>query len=117
MADSKKHSEWFSENFLGKNKEGGPGSGRRPGGGKGKSAPKMSFDDAMKHINDFEKTGKGFFDRGSNDSLHIFSRGGSWSNARDIVSKLGHHGAKADIQPDPQSGHIKVTIPGFYKGK
>lgn len=28
---TKKHSEWFQETFLGKNKEGGPGSGRRPG--------------------------------------------------------------------------------------
>lgn len=115
------------------NQEGGIGSGRRPGGGKGDgqakrqaagltsknkyskpAAPKKTTDDYLKIANDFEKSGGGFFSRagkGGTD-LHVNVRNGDWSKANDLVKKFG---GGADAQPDAISGTILVKVPNAYK--
>jgi hypothetical protein len=121
---------------------GGPGSGRRPGGGKGKApaAPKSPRAKAaapknagtknspeakaaatkanLSTVNEMEKSGAGFFSRSGPDMIvNVRDPGGTgnqWANARAIQGKL--KGKVGDIEPDAMSGHLVIRVKDMYDG-
>lgn len=64
-------------------------------------------------LDDVEGSGKGFYSR-SGDMITVNMRSAhgndptGWINARALIDAVGVYGR--DIQPDPMSGHIVVTI-------
>ncbi len=110
--------------------EGGPGSGKRghhtdrkkPSGKGGKSGgSKLSADMARAALDHIEKSGAGFYNRNSDGTMSIFVRGSSgndpaqWANANAIADHFG--GLVRSVAPDPQSGHVVVTIKDPFKQK
>jgi hypothetical protein len=103
--------------------DGGPGSGRRPGGGKGdksKSQPKakapakkLATKDYLDAFNDFEKSGAGNFDRNGSDAV-VWVRNGDWKKAHELNDKLG---GKADIKPDAMSGKLIMKFSNVYENE
>lgn len=92
--------------------EGGPGSGRKPGGGKGEKKKTSGKIDYLKHANDFEKSGHGHFSRSGKGGTDLHFNAKSWSSANAFKKAIGGHG---DAQPDAMSGHIVVKVPNVYK--
>lgn len=73
----------------------------------------------LKALNHIESTGAGFWRRGSDNVIHIYLRMAhgndptAWINARAVEN---HFGARVrEVKPDGQSGHVVVSIRGFYK--
>lgn len=69
----------------------------------------------------FEDEGAGFFNRNSNNTFTVWIRGAhgndpnQWHNARELQRVLGVYGG--DIQPDPQSGHLRMSVRIPREGK
>lgn len=80
----------------------------------------MTKQNVLKALDQVESSGNGFWSKGIGNTINIFVRAHKhncdvqWPNARAIEKHFGMMVRSTEV--DKISGHVVVTIKGFYKG-